>query len=362
MSKGGGSPPQPVNPYQQAAAQYGLSTGTAAFNAALNRPNVVNPLGSTTWGVGGYSGAPSGVTPGRGGSVYNPAGAFGLGGSGIPNPTSPYGGGSPYGVGGTALGAGAPLYTQTTSLAPQFNSLLQQGINPAGIPQLSGEDLTPQIQNTQNAVYQQTMGYIRPEQQLASEQLNSQLAAEGLMPGSDAWNNEQARLGRQQAFQTNQAAAGAVTAGEQELANLYGLGGQTLEAQIARQQAPIQEFNMLQGQPATPSTAMTPDISNAFNQQYQGQLAGYNANVASQNANMEALASLAMMGIFLSDERLKSDIKREGTLPSGPGVYSYRFKGSPERELGVIAQEVEKTYPHAVFNLGGVKAVHYGAL
>src|SRR5579859_591813 len=80
--KDSGSAPQPVDPYQQAAAQYGLSTGTAEFNAALNRPNIVNPLGSTTWGVTGYSGgAPAGAAPSTGGT-------FGLGGSGVPTPSS----------------------------------------------------------------------------------------------------------------------------------------------------------------------------------------------------------------------------------------------------------------------------------
>jgi endosialidase-like protein len=366
--KSSGSAPQPVDPYAQAAAQYGLSTGTAAFNAALNRPTVVNPLGSSSWGVSGYSGGLPGGAGRVGPTPSSPLGGFALGGPGGYG----LGGGfpttaSPYGVGGTALGAGAPLYTQTTQLAPQFNSLLQRGINTAGIPQLSGENLTPLTQQTQNAVFGQTMGYIQPEQQLASEQLNSQLAAEGLMPGSDAWNNEQARLGRQQTFQTNQAAAGAVTAGEQELANLYGLGGQSLQAQIAQQQAPINEFNALTGSPAATAMAQTPDIGNAFAQQYQGALAGYNANVASQNAAMGDASSL--LGSYLmylaltpSDRRLKTDIKREDTLPSGPGVYSYRFKGSPSRELGVIAQDVERTHPHAVFNLGGTKFVNYGAL
>jgi len=49
LAKDSGSPPQAVDPYQQAAAQYGLSTGTALFNAGLNRTNQVNPMGSSTW-------------------------------------------------------------------------------------------------------------------------------------------------------------------------------------------------------------------------------------------------------------------------------------------------------------------------
>ena len=332
--KDSGSAPQPVDPYEQAAAQYGLSTGTASYNAALNRPNMVNPVGSTTWNVTGYSGEPS-ETPSQ------PSGGYGLGGSGVPlgptsqtlagqpqipanpNPLSeagltgsapgvmypnatPFGlgGGDPYASGlGSELGAGAPEYTESTQLAPQFESILQQPINTAGIPQLSGENLTPLTNQTQNAVFEQNMGYLAPEEALQSEGLDSKLAAEGVMPGSEAWNTEQARLGRQQTFENTQAASGAVTAGESELNNLFGLGGQTLQSEIAYQNQPINEFNALQGGPAASATAQTPDIGGAFNQQYQGALAGYNANVATNNANTQSaseLASLAAMAYLFA--------------------------------------------------------------
>lgn len=400
LAKDSGSPPQPVDPYQQAAAQYGLSTGTAEFNAALNRPNIQNPLGSTSWSVGGYSGQPGTQQP------NSPAG-YGLGGSGVPiapssgtpppmatagqgMPTNPngsfglptgaplspqqqigqnaladiYGGGSPaFGLGGPSVGTGAPLYTETTHLAPQFESLLQQGINTNGIPQLSGENLTPLTNETQNAVFQQNMGYLAPEEALQSEGLNSQLAAEGAMPGSAAWNTEQGRLGRQQTFENTQAASGAVTAGEQELNNLYGLGAQSEQAQIAQQQAPINEFNALQGGAGAAATAQTPDISGAFGQQYQGALAGYNAQTASNNQTTQDAASLGMMALmFASDEKLKTDIRKVGTLPSGPNIYQFRYKGKPDKELGLVAQDVEKTHPEAVFNLGGTKYVNYGGV
>lgn len=340
--KDSGSAPQPTDPYAQAAAQYGLSTGTASYNAALNRPNTVNPLGSTSWDVTGYSGQPSGPPA-------TATGGMGLGGSGlpvipysgspntgaasgttasapssngIPNPLSAQGlTGTPtaYQLGNNPLnytaadpyqialngqlGQGAPRYTETTQLAPQFESMLQQPINTAGIPQLSGENLTPQLQQTENAVFNQNMGYLAPEEATQSEALNSQLAAEGIMPGSAAYNNEQARLGRQQTFENTQAASGAVTAGEQELANLYGLGGQNLQTQIAAREAPINEFNSLNGAPGATANAMTPDITGAFGQQYQGALAGYNANVATNNANTQAgagLASAALMAFLLA--------------------------------------------------------------
>jgi hypothetical protein len=70
------------------------------------------------------------------------------------------------------------------------------------------------------------------------------------------------------------------------------------------------------------------------------------------------LASIA--GMFMSDVRLKSDIKRLGQLPSGIGIYSYRLLGRPE--VGVLAQEVETVLPEAVVEINGIKHVNYGVL
>lgn len=61
----------------------------------------------------------------------------------------------------------------------------------------------------------------------------------------------------------------------------------------------------------------------------------------------------------LSDERAKEDIAPVGKLLDGQTVYSYRYKGSPRTELGLIAQEVEARDPGAVADIGGLKHVNY---
>lgn len=364
LAKDSGSAPQPVDPYTQAQAQYGLSTGTALFNAGLNRTNSINPLGNSTWnasynpsfsggGPSPISGAPT--MPGNYGLGGQTINIGGLGSITLPNiPTSQ----APQDPAG-----GAPTYTNTTSLQPWANNLLQSPIQTQGLP---GVDPNVNIQgdlaNTQNAVYNQTMDYLQPEFDLQNSQLQSQLANQGALPGSAAYNNEMDRLSREQGFQQNQAASNAITAGQQEQSRLFGLGGQELQNQIALRQAPINEYTSLTGGSAVPANASTPDISGAFNQQYQGQLAGYNANVASNNATTSDISSLIGAAIMFSDKRMKTDIKKVGELPSGTGIYNYRFKGSPVRQTGVIAQDVEKRQPEAVFNLGGRKAVNYGAL
>lgn len=86
-------------------------------------------------------------------------------------------------------------------------------------------------------------------------------------------------------------------------------------------------------------------------------LAGLTASGNSINALMQG-AKLAT-SIF-SDARLKEDIAKVGELYDGTNVYSYRYKGSDVPQIGLMAQEVEKTNPDAVTEIGGFKAVHYG--
>ena len=68
-----------------------------------------------------------------------------------------------------------------------------------------------------------------------------------------------------------------------------------------------------------------------------------------------------------SDRRLKTDIKKVGKTKGGDKLYEYRFKGRPDKQVGVMAQDVEKRHPEDVVNLGlwkggGPKAVDYGAV
>jgi hypothetical protein len=58
---------------------------------------------------------------------------------------------------------------------------------------------------------------------------------------------------------------------------------------------------------------------------------------------------------------LKSNIERIGTHSLGIGIYAYDIFG--ERQLGVMADEVEQVKPEAVLtHSSGFKMVNYGAL
>lgn len=329
--KDSGAAPQPVDPYQQAAAQYGLSTGTAEFNAGLNRTNTVNPLGSSTWSsVGGNSGGgtgyappPTTVPPAQGsspsstppamahpgtstGNYPNPLSSRSLGGdSGVPNSQTmidTYGSGAAFPgvtIGGAPLGSGAPTYTQTTQLAPWAQKELEHPLDTSGIAGMPGGPSTTQdLLDTQRSLYAQQMAYIKPQQDLANEQLQSQLANQGITPGSAAYNNAMDTQNRANTFTNNQAINSAIQGGGAEQSRLFGLGSQSLQNQITARNAPINEFNALNGSAGATANALTPDISGAFGQQYQGALAGYNANVASDNATTSAAGTL-MAGLLI---------------------------------------------------------------
>lgn len=101
------------------------------------------------------------------------------------------------------------------------------------------------------------------------------------------------------------------------------------------------------------------------------------ANQTNYNAAKEGAAGSMMGGLFsglgslgsglaiggmFSDRRLKWDVQRVGTHPLGIGLYSYRYKGSTGRHLGVIAQEVQRVKPQAVGECAGFLTVDYDQL
>ena len=94
---------------------------------------------------------------------------------------------------------------------------------------------------------------------------------------------------------------------------------------------------------------------------------GQQALQAQQQAGLiggigSAVGTLGSAAI-MSDRRMKTDAKRVGKLDDGTPVHAYRYKGSPFMQLGVMAQEVERTHPKAVQRTRrGMMAVDYGRL
>jgi hypothetical protein len=90
-----------------------------------------------------------------------------------------------------------------------------------------------------------------------------------------------------------------------------------------------------------------------------GLLGGLAGGLAGNSGVTSGIGSI-FSGIF-SDVRLKEDIEEVGTVDGFP-LYKFRYKGTPERRLGLMAQDVEKRLPHAVGERAGYKTVDYAAV
>ena len=187
---------------------------------------------------------------------------------------------------------------------------------------------------------------------------------------SDIFQRELAKRGQQSGefgddFARRQGQQEAVFSGERALT-----ADDQSRALTQRQQQYNELAALLGGQQLNPLNASGGglDTSSAFanqqagrNQQYQGQLADYNAGVASNNSNTAAMAAIA--AAMISDVRLKRDIERKGTLMPGVGIYEFQYVWGGDRQLGVMAQEVERVMPEAVIERAdGFLMVDYGLL
>ncbi|WP_225712209.1 tail fiber domain-containing protein [Bradyrhizobium semiaridum] len=97
-----------------------------------------------------------------------------------------------------------------------------------------------------------------------------------------------------------------------------------------------------------------------------GQQTSGTANTTQQMSGAQQFGALAggigsLFKFMPSDMRLKEDIAAVGVLFDGTPIYGYRYKGAPAYHIGLMAQDVERTAPHAVIEINGYKAVDYRA-
>ena len=80
------------------------------------------------------------------------------------------------------------------------------------------------------------------------------------------------------------------------------------------------------------------------------------------NTVANRVGTLGSSAIMASDIHIKENIVPEGTKWKGLNVYTYNYIGDDRPRRGVMAQQVEGMYPHAVTTIDGVKHVYYGAI
>ena len=85
---------------------------------------------------------------------------------------------------------------------------------------------------------------------------------------------------------------------------------------------------------------------------------GAQRRAMSQEAINREMASIVKM---FSDSRVKENLIPDGSW-RGLNIYKFNYIGDGVQRRGVLAQDVEKLYPHAVSEEHGIKMVDYGAI
>jgi len=205
--------------------------------------------------------------------------------------------------------------------------------------------------------YSQGMGLGSAQQGLGSQVFNQGLGASqqygniGQMGYSQGLGAAQANLGiGGQRFSQGNTAAGTNA----------GLGTGLLGAQLQQGQAQLGAGTVQQQTGQAQDTA----TYNQFLQQqgYPFQVAQFLANIAEGTGALSGSSTTGSTTApqpFFSDERLKENIHTIGHTKDGLKIIRFNYKNSPHTQIGLSAQDVEKTKPDAVGLAGGYKTVDY---
>ncbi len=273
-------------------------------------------------------------------------------------------------------------YKATTTLTPAQNDLLTQlqksqfqGAKVGGqmLDNYTGNtDPTKAIGDKTSGLTQQMMDswYGANSRSITDQknQLDSQLRNQGLFPGSPGYDKSMMNLTKGLGEAQNSFLATAQPQAFQEASSLYQMPASLGGALAAFGQPGSVSQNLVQApglniQPVD-YAAIQGNITNQNiqNAQLQNQ---YNSSMMSalMSPFSAAMGGWGMGGFKWppSDRRLKKNIKPIGKLENGLTVYnfSYTWEHGTKR-VGLMADEVEKVHPEAVFDMSnGYQAVDY---
>lgn len=374
--------PAPTPPKETSAAQTGTNVSTAIANSMMGNVNQVTPQGNLTYQQSGdynwtdpYTGTAYNVPKFTATQTFSPQEQ------------------AKYDQTSAAEGNLAGLAAQQSAFLKDYMAQPMSISDLGAAPQLgqlkTGYDI-PDTQQVQDAL----MARMQPSLDRDRSSLDTKLSNMGLKAGSDAWL-EAMRSADQQ---TNDARLATIINAGQEQSRLAGLnqsqasfGNSALmdqyNAAMSGRTQQLQERQTLRNQPINEITALvsgsqvsqpnyvnaqvskipTTDnagiISNYDNQKMQAWQQN-NAQTQSMYGGLMGLAGNALGAWRLSDETTKKDKKKVGKL-KGHTLYEYKYKDDPagKKQIGVMAQEVEKKRPDAVKKgTDGKKRVNYGKL
>lgn len=332
----GKSAPSPPDPKDTSAAQTGTSVSTAIANQHLGNVNEVGPDGTVSYTYG-----------------------------------DPYTYSDPY----TGKSYTVQTPTKTTTLSPEQQAIYDTTVGTKGnladlANQQSGflknymaNPIDLSSGNVEKYINDHFSDDFNKQQNQQQESLLTRLANQGIGMGSEAYQNAMDQFSTQRANAYD---------------NLYGNQYQNAVQDItAERNQPINEITaLLSGsQVSQPNFTNTPnqqipttDTAGIINTNYQQRLAQAQANNQGVLGGLFGLGGSLLQGAgaaggfgaLFSDKRLKTDIRKIGKTDSGQALYAYRFKAGGPMQIGLIAQEVEKTRPDAVIDdPSGFKMVDY---
>jgi hypothetical protein len=317
------SPPKPPDPRVVAEAQTKSNKETAVANAYLNRIDQTGPTGTSSYEVVGT------------------------------NPD------------------GTPKFAQTTAFSAPVQGLfdssmaMNKGIADTGVQQIAGiqqQYAKPLDLNTEveNKIAQFQSARLDPSLQQQDEALRNRLTNQGFREGTEGWDRAMIRQGQ--------------IANDARNSMWLGARQQGVNEALMQRTQPLAEFNAIRtgAMPQMPTFTGVPqtqqagtNIAGIYSDNYNQQMAAYNAQQASDNAFMGGLMGLGgTLGAawLRSDRRLKRDIQRIGSLASGLPLYAYRYLWSDAPQIGVMAQEARELFPDAVREFDGFLAVDYSRI
>lgn len=274
------SPPQAPDPVATSKAQTTSNVQTAQANTALSNANEVGPTGSVNYKVTGYQQ---------------------VGDQRIPTYTKT-----------TALSPQQQkLYDQQTGLGSQMNTMaknqltrldgsLSKPITLAGLPAMPKYDR----QHYEDALMQR----MNPQLERDRAAMDSKLATQGVMPGSEAYREAVALSDRQANDARYQAILNGGTYAEQEMSTAGTARERALQEQMAVRNQPLNEISALMsgGQVTMPQfTQYRPgnvagtDVQGNIWNGYNAQMQGYNAQQQNRNAMLGGIGGLLGTGAQL---------------------------------------------------------------
>lgn len=185
------------------------------------------------------------------------------------------------------------------------------------------------------------------------EELRTRLANQGIRAGSEAYDREMRTFneGKNDAFNglmlqgRGQAVQEQLTEDNQRINQISAL--------LGGGQVSMPQFMTGAGIGAIPTTDNASIIAN-----------NDNARMASWQQSQAAMGSAigGLGGLFaLSDPKAKTDKQKIAETSDGMGIYSFKYKGSPKTEIGLMADEVKRKKPSAVRKgQDGLMRVNYG--